>query len=194
MEEQDPNVNLDEEIELIKSKLNLVVSPNSIKSSNSHLNKPEAISSPQLSLAHETLLTPPKSKDSETNAIISSIDSIIIEDHLNNLKDLEDDQSRCEDVYSTLLKKDEIIKSLEQEVYRLQINLEVSQSHIEQLEVDLEYCMEQNTQAYEEIQHLTNELFEYQAGYESNENYYQATLSQMNYKMPTEPDFRVKNI
>ncbi|OMJ80136.1 hypothetical protein SteCoe_19679 [Stentor coeruleus] len=190
MEEQEPNSNLDEEIELIKSKLNLIISPNSIKSSNSHLNKPETISSPQLSLAHDTLLTPPKSKCSETNAIISSIDSIIIEDHLNNLKDLEEDQNKSDDIYNNLLKKDQTIKALEQEIYRLQINLEVSQSHIEQLEVDLEYCMEQNTQAYEEIQQLTNELFEYQASYESNGKYYKGLPSQMNYKITTETDFR----
>lgn len=196
MEDKNQTSNLDDEIEFIKSKLNLMSPQIIIKDTDNLHTFPNVKTSPysslSLSLARQSRRSVKNSGDTETNAIISPIDGSILDEHANDWKSSEgEDKEKTEELCEGLRKKDEIIKSLKQENFRLKLRLESHKSQSEQLEVDLAYCMEQNAQAYQEIQDLKNELSSYQESYEHNESLSSLPVSRLNYKTITDNDLQV---
>ncbi|OMJ88265.1 hypothetical protein SteCoe_9851 [Stentor coeruleus] len=193
MEDKNLSSNIDEEIEFIKSKLNLINPQIIVKSIDESPTFPEVKASSQssLSLAKQYRRSIKNSGDTETNAIISPIDGSILDDQANDWKSSEgEDKEKTEELCEGLRKKDEIIKILKQENFRLKLRLESQKSQTEQLEVDLEYCMEQNTQAYQEIQDLKSEISSYQESYEHDDSLSSLPVSRLNYKSITDNDLQ----
>ena len=142
------------------------------------------------------------SEVSERNAAVSFLNSSILDDKVNsawkNSIIAEADKEKIEKLEATLKQKEDSIDQYKKHEEIVMSELEEYQNKINQYEVDLNYCVQQNKLAFTEIEDLKSALAEKDSLIERLESgKFKPSMhntGKLNYKFYSELELFVRNI